>query len=497
MNYCELLFNTKEADLGKEIIIAGVSGRRITFDDLKREVLKVSRFLKSRGYKPGTIISTHLYNGAEAVVVFLAIQYIGCVVCLVDPLFKADEVPYYIQDSDAQCLITYLDKNEFETSLESNVDFININEINDVCKKNKHNSQRKLKMYRFKGKELAMLLYTSGSTSTPKGVMLTTECFYTFLKKNHISMYRYEPCDRLLCFVPFSHGFGSISLLIPALFYKSAIVFLKTFHPSRVVNIILKENISHIFGVPAHYQQLLRYADIDLIYKKLKAAFCSAAPLNFSVSNQWYEKTGVYLDEGYGMSESTTLISTRMSRLPKVAGDVGYPPDGIIDLEVVDENGLAVEDGIIGELRLKGRGLMLGYYNRPGETRQRLKDGWLYTGDLGYKSADGSFVISGRNTEFINVAGLKISPIEVESAINSHEDVVDSVAIGVEDEIYGEVVKAFIIKKENSSLKEREIIKYVSKKLAGFKVPKYISYVSEFPRNNIGKIDRNALKICE
>ena len=85
----------------------------------------------------------------------------------------------------------------------------------------------------------------------------------------------------------------------------------------------------------------------------------------------------------------------------------------------------------------------------------------------------------------------------MESAINSHEDVVDSVAIGVEDEIYGEVVKAFIIKKENSSLKEREIIKYVSKKLAGFKVPKYISYVSEFPRNNIGKIDRNALKICE
>ncbi len=196
----------------------------------------------------------------------------------------------------------------------------------------------------------------------------------------------------LLCFVPFSHGFGSISLLIPALAYKAAIVFLRTFHPIKVVDTILKEDITHIFGVPAHYQQLLKYDPINKIQGKLKAAFCSAAPLNYDVAYLWYEKTGIYLDEGYGMSESTTLISTRISRLPALSGDVGYPPDGIIELQAVDEKGRQLEDGVIGELRLTGDGLMLGYYNRPAETAERLKNGWLYTGDLGYRKEDGSFV---------------------------------------------------------------------------------------------------------
>ena len=152
------------------------------------------------------------------------------------------------------------------------------------------------------------------------------------------------------------------------------------------------------------------------------------------------------------------------------------------------------EDGIIGELRIKGRGLMLGYLNRPEETAERLKDGWMYSGDHGYRRSDGSFVICGRKNDVINVAGLKISPIEVEAALNSHGDIVDSAAVGVEDNVYGEVVKAFVVLKDGSKVSERELIKYVSGKIANFKVPKYISFLEEFPRNNLGKIDKNALK---
>jgi long-chain acyl-CoA synthetase len=494
MNYCDLLFQTENKDLDREIIIDAENGKRIDFKGLEEQVLKVAGYLKAKGYKPGTVISTHIYNSAEAVIAFLAIQYIGCVVCLIDPLFTAEEVPYYIQDSCSKCIFTYLEKDQLEGVAKSGVEVINADEIEKICRAAVPLSYKKLEMYSFNKDELAMLLYTSGSTSTPKGVMLTTGCFYTFLDKNHKSMYRYEPEDRLLCFVPFSHGFGSISLLIPALAYKAAIVFLKTFHPVKVVDTIIKEKITHIFGVPTHYQQLLRYNAINQIRGKLKAAFCSAAPLNCDVVYSWYEKTGVYLDEGYGMSESTTLISTRMSRIPEESGNVGYPPDGIIELQVVDEKDRLVEDEVIGELRLTGEGLMLGYFNRPKETEERLKNGWLYTGDLGYRKGDGSFVVCGRKTEFINVAGLKISPVEVEIAMNSHTDVIDSVAVGVYDETYGEIVKAFVIKKEESALTERELIKYLSKKLAKFKVPKYISYVAEFPRNNIGKIDRKALK---
>lgn len=494
MNYCDLLFNTDQKDLVREMIIDGESGRRITFEELKAEVLKVAEFLKSKGYEPGTIISTHLYNSAEVAIVLLAIQYIGCVICLVDPLFKADELSYYIQDSGSKCLITHLNENEIRNGMDKELDIINVREIEDVCQKDSSCSCEQTEMYRFKEDELAMLLYTSGSTSTPKAVMLSTGCFYTFLKKNNVAMYQYKPEDRLLCFVPFSHAYGSVSLLIPALAYKAAIVFLRSFHPTKVSNIISQENITHIFGVPTHYQQLLRYESIIGDLRKLKAAFCAAAPLSYDTAYSWHEKTGIYLDEGYGMTESTTLISTRMSMLPEPSGNVGYPPKGIITIEVVDEENKVVEDGIIGELRLTGPGLMLGYLNRPKETAERIKNGWLYTGDFGYRRSDGSFVICGRKTEFINVAGLKISPIEIEAALNSHYDVVDSAAIGLEDNLYGEVVKAFVVRKEESAVTERELIKYLSNKLANFKVPKCISFMKELPRNNVGKIDKKALK---
>jgi long-chain acyl-CoA synthetase len=246
--------------------------------------------------------------------------------------------------------------------------------------------------------------------------------------------------------------------------------------------------------VPTHYQQLLRYEAMYDTYKKLKYAFSAAAPLSYEASLAWYKATGVYLDEGFGMSECTTLIATRMSTLPKTTGDVGFPPDGILKVDAVDDNGQVCDHGVIGELRVKGRGLMLGYLNRPKETAERLRDGALYTGDLGYTNSDGSVVICGRKTEFINVAGLKISPIEIESALNEHEYVIDSAAVGIEDGTYGEVVKAFVILKDNVEITERELIRFVSGKIANFKVPKYITVLKEFPMNNLGKIDKKALK---
>ncbi|MFP4661867.1 MAG: class I adenylate-forming enzyme family protein [Halanaerobiales bacterium] len=516
MNYCELLYNTDEKYLDCEALIDADNGRRLTYRELMKEVAGAAGFLDSRGYKPGDVIATHLYNSIEAAVVLLAVQYIGGVICLVDPLFKTDELDYYIKDSGARCLITHLDENSIET-LKGEIEVINIEEIKDYINDyrdskysedstngedseysngSKGNNILKSEQdyYDYDKDELAMLLYTSGSTSTPKGVMLSTECFFTFLEKSNQSLYRHNKDDRLMCFVPFSHAYGSVSLLVPALDGKAALVFLRSFHPTKVAQTILDEKITHMFGVPTHYQQLLRYESIHDTLKNLKAAFSAASPLSFDTAQRWYKVTGIHLDEGYGMTETTTLISTRMSMLPEPGGNVGFPPEGILEIEAVNENNEVCEDGIIGELRVKGKGIMLGYLNRPQATEEVLRDGWLYTGDLGYRRSDGSFVVCGRRKEFINVAGLKISPIEIEAALNSHESVLDSAAIGIEDTLYGELVKAFVVLRSNAKIRERDLIRYVSDKIANFKVPRSISIMEELPRNNMGKIDKKALK---
>lgn len=491
MNYCELLYDAKEKDLELVALIDGENGKRLTYGELMEEVKRTAAFLELKGYKSGDVIATHLYNSIEAAVILLAVQYIGGVICLVDPLYKADEVVYYVEDSNARCLITHLEEDSITLPDSLLTDIINIENFN------RHSTECTYidkEFYSYDENELAMLLYTSGSTSKPKGVMLTTGCFFTFLEKSNCSMYRYTKEDRILCFVPFSHGFGSVSILIPSLYGRSAIVFLRSFQPIKISNAIIAEKITHIFGVPTHYQQLLRFEVTHDSLRKLKAAFVAAAPLNYETALSWYKVTGIYLDEGYGMSETTTLIATRMNMLPEPAGNVGFPPKGILEVHAVDEDGRICEDGVIGELRIKGRGLMLGYLNKPEETKERLRDGCIYSGDRGYRRSDGSIVICGRKNDIINVAGLKISPVEVEAAINSHEDVVDSAAVGIEDEVYGEIVKAFVVLKDNATVTERELIKYVSNKIANFKVPKSIVFIEEFPRNNLGKIDKKALK---
>lgn len=492
MNYCELLFDGDQEYQNNEVLIDADNGRRLTYKELKGEVRRVAVLLRSQGYQPGTVIATHLYNSVEAAVALLAIQYIGGVICLVDPLFKPNEVAYYIKDSGAKCLITYLQQGDIEPGQGLEFDLLNVKALEEGADSTDYAADEDFHSYN--ENDLAMLLYTSGSTSTPKGVMLTTGCFFTFIEKSNKAMYRYNPDDRALCFVPFSHGFGSVSLLIPILVGKAAIVFLRSFQPTKIANAIAEENITHIFGVPTHYQQLLRYESIYDTLKKLKYAFSAAAPLSYETSLAWYKAIGVYLDEGFGMSECTTLISTRMSMLPKTTGDVGFPPEGILKVDAVDDNGQVCDHGVIGELRVTGRGIMLGYLNRPKETAERLKDGALYTGDLGYTNSDGSVVICGRKTEFINVAGLKISPIEIESALNEHEYVIDSAAVGIEDGTYGEIVKAFVILKDNVEITERELIRFLSGKIANFKVPKYITVLKEFPMNNLGKVDKKALK---
>lgn len=154
---------------------------------------------------------------------------------------------------------------------------------------------------------------------------------------------------------------------------------------------------------------------------------------------------------------------------------------------------LTIEHNEFGEIRVKGPNVMLGYWKKPEETSKKLRDGWFYTGDFAYKNNNDEFILCGRNTEFINVAGIKVSPIDVESVLNQHPFVSESAVVSQKDEMYGEVVKAFVVLKHEKTLTERELIRFVSSKLSSFSVPRSITYIEQFPRNNIGKIDKNLL----
>ncbi|MGB2958403.1 MAG: class I adenylate-forming enzyme family protein [Bacteroidota bacterium] len=494
MNYCDFLFEAKPEWLEMTALVDAADERRYTYRELQEQVRAGGNGLRRMGFKHGDVITTHLYNGAEAVIAHLSIQFAGCVTCLLDPLIMPDGLRYFLEDTQTRCLMTHMPAERLSTALPEAVRVLGVEDINCIARTERDGDFQE-NPFPFEKDELAAIFYTSGTTSRPKGVMLPPRTFFSHHRIFTRACYTYEPEDNLVCFVPFSHGYGSKSIFLPCLAAGATMVTLRSFHPLRVVELIEKEKITHIFGVPSHYQQLLRREEFVEPLRKLKAAFSAAALLKVETATEWKEKIGFHLDEGYGLNETCTGVAFRRGRLMTKLGHMGTYPKDLVEIGIVDDDFRFLQPEERGELVIKGESVMLGYLNKPEETERSLKEGWFRTGDMGYKTADDEIVLTGRIKDVINVAGIKVAPFEIEAVLNEHEDVSESAVLGVEDEVYGEVVKAFVKPEAGVEQDERKLVVYLQKKLMNFQVPKSIVFVKEFPRNTMGKIDKKALRI--
>ncbi len=493
MNYCDYLFNTRKEWLDNTALVDVGSTKRYTYRELQEVTRIFGNNLRRSGFKHGDIITTHLYNSAEAVIAHLGIQYAGCTTCLLDPLTTAEGLRYYLEDTKTKCLLTHFNKENVTEHVPDGVTIFDMADIEELSTQ-KEKDQILTEPFPFDKDEVAAIFYTSGTTSRPKGVMLPPSTFHSHFKIFIEGCYTYEPGDSLLCFVPFSHGYGSKSIFIPCIYFGATFVIMRSFHPLKVVETIEKENITHIFGVPSHFQQLLRRDEFFPSLKKLKAAFSAAALLKLETAREWKEKIGFYLDEGYGLIETCTGVAFRRAAMPIKLGHIGTYPKDLVDIEIVDDNFNFLPPGERGEIVVHGDSVMNGYLNKPEETDQAIKNGWFRTGDMGFKTEDNEIIMTGRIKDVINVAGIKVAPFEIEAELNEHPDVNESAVVGVDDEMYGEVVKAYVKLQPGAEQDERDLVVYLQKKLMNFQVPKSIVFVDDFPRNNMGKIDKKALR---
>jgi long-chain acyl-CoA synthetase len=413
---------------------------------------------------------------------------------LLDPLITESGLGYYLNDTKSACLITRSKKEQLARYADSRISIVSDVEILPLTESDAGPGYER-QAYSFKEDQLAAVFYTSGTTSHPKGVMLSPANFESHYRIFTRCCYQYKQSDVLLCFVPFSHGYGSKSIFIPCLKAGAAMVILRSFHPVRVAELIEAYNITHLFGVPSHFQQLLRKDELINSMRKLKAAFSAAALLKLETARKWKEKTGFCLDEGYGLIETCTGVAFRMGKIPDRLGHIGSYPADLIDVEIMDDNHKILSKGERGEIVVKGASVMKGYLNKPEESARVLYDGWFRTGDMGFKTEQNALVMTGRIKDVINVAGIKVAPFEIEAALNEHPKVSESAVIGVEDDMYGEVVKAFVKPVNDTRPQERELKLFLQKLLINFQVPKEIVVIDDFPRNNMGKIDKKALAL--
>lgn len=505
-------------------------GKKIAYRELNDLVNCFARALSNLGIRPGDKVSVCLPNIPQVIITNLAILRIGAVAVQNNPLYTERELEYQLNDSDSKMVITLtlliprMQKIKPKTKVEKIIG-CHINTYLPFPKKQLFPFVKK-DMYRKvepteeimvfsdlivkhgpdpveeagKWDELAALLYTGGTTGVSKGVMLS----HANLSSNAQQFAAWFPDikpgeERLMGNFPVFHiaGFAAIQNFITWQGWEDIMVP----RPEPKINIELIKKCKPTFlpGVPTIFVGLLSDPDFKkLDFSAMKGFFSGAAPLAADTINDLKNLTGATMCEVYGSTETTAVATITPWGGTIKPGTVGVPVADT-DVKIVEianpENEL--ETGKEGEIAIKGPQIMMGYYKKPEETEQAIKDGWFLTGDIGKFDEDGYLRIVDRKKDMIIASGYNIYPVELDDVLMGHPKILEACTIGIPHEYRGETVKAFIVAKEGEALTEEDVSNYCKDNLAAYKVPKIIEFIDELPKSAVGKILRRKLKDME
>ncbi|MCX5993596.1 MAG: AMP-binding protein [Chloroflexi bacterium] len=506
-------------------------GKWFTNKELNRRADRLGNALKSLGIKKGDRVVTQLPNCIEIFVVFNAVYRMGAVIVPMNPILKPDQISYIYRDCGAKAVITSSDYLPWITAARANapdlkhIILIDKTDVPETLYFGRllEDGSDECRIEDMENDDLAALIYTSGTTGNPKGVMHThytlwinAVCFadFQFLcapttvsntvrqmdEKTHSMVETQQTVTGsnrnilFLAVLPLSHSYG-ISFLNFGALVGGRFAVMKWWNPAEALRLIQELKIAYIAFVPTMYVHLLDHPDLaNYDLSSLKFCACGAAALDPEVGLKWKERTGVHILEGWGMTESGATTSANPGYCPPKYGSIGINMLSCNRMSVFDNNDRELPAGATGELVIKGAAVMKGYWNLPEETAETLKNGWLHTGDIGYRDEDGYFYITDRKKDLIIRGGENISPKEVEDVISSHPGVAEAACIGIKDRVYGEEVKAFVVLRPGEKCSEQDIIEHCGKSLPSFKTPRQVQFIDALPKNILGKMLRAELR---
>ena len=340
--------------------------------------------------------------------------------------------------------------------------------------------------------DLAVILYTAGTTGRPKGVALS----HANLASNAraaASLYELDRTAWALMVLPLSHSYG-LTVMNAGSILGTKGVLLRWFNPEAVLEAIQRYRVESMSGVPTMFVYLLHYPDAGRFdTTSMRAWGSGAAALPIEIVEPFEQKFGGRILEGYGLTEASPVVSAHRYSGVRKLGSVGPPLPGV-EVAILDEADAVVMTGQIGEVCVRGANVMQGYYRLPEETALALRAGWLHTGDMGKLDADGYLFIVERKKDLIIRGGFNIYPREVEEALYAHPAVAEAAVVGMRDPLMGEEVLAFVALKAGASAEAAALIEFCQSRLAKYKCPKQVRFVDALPKSPIGKILRKELR---
>jgi long-chain acyl-CoA synthetase len=467
-----------------------------TYRGLYEKVNQFAFRLTQEGIRKGDTVAILLGNSPEFIIAYYGALCAGATVVPVNPFFTPLEISYILSDSNAKGVVAEAELQIVLNELKLTLPFLEfIVYTRPLDKELEFSSFLNNNVYEFncpgiKEDDVAVILYTSGTTGEPKGVMLTHKNLYSNAEAC-LKLFELTSEDKIIAVLPIFHIFCMTVCMNTSILNGATMLLLQKFSPKDVIETIYKSKATVFAGVPTMYNFLLKGSAEPEKFRSLKICISGGASLPLAVINSFKEHTGIQIQEGYGLSEASPVTTFNPLRGECRPGSVGKNIP-LVENKVVDVNGEEVPVGEIGELIVKGPNVMKGYLNNPELTMRTIKNGWLYTGDMAKMDKDGYFYIVDRKKDMINVGGYNVYPREIEEVLYDHPDIVEAGVIGVPDENYGESVFAYIVSK-NKDLQEEDVREYLKDKLVKYKTPKYIKFLDELPKNSTGKILRRSL----
>lgn len=475
----------------------------ITYADLDARIERAANGLAARGIGQGDRVALLLPNIPEFMVAYYAVMRRGAIVVPINVLYKAEEIAYVLQDSEAKALIVhsgFAPQGVPAAAQSPSVAFVAVvggdaPEGTIAWDGMTDGAAPERDAVSVSPDDIATICYTSGTTGRSKGAMLTHR---NFIANNEqmdlVERVKAHSSDILLLVLPLFHIYAMNCGMNGFLRAGATIVLIPRFEPTQVLEQMQKHRCTFFHAAPPMYvawANLPTLGDYDL--SRVRGAFSGAAPLPVQILEHFNRVAGFEISEGYGLTETAPVTHTNYAGPVNKPGTVGPPLPGV-EVRLVDENDQDVPPGVEGELICRGDNVTSGYWRKPEATAEAMRGGWFHTGDIATVDADGYYSIVDRKKDMINAGGFKVWPREVEEVLFRHPAVREAAVVAMPDAYVGERPMAYIALKDGQTASADDLITYCKEHLATFKVPRHIEFRDELPKLPTGKVLRRVLR---
>ncbi len=469
----------------------------LTFDQLLDGARRITALLKAKGVGPGDRVGLVLPNVPPFPVLFYGALAAGAVVVPMNPLLKAREVQYYLEDSGASVVFAWeaMAEEAGKAAATVGIDCVPVEADGFLELLAEHEPDEEV--VDREDDDTVVLLYTSGTTGRPKGAELTHANLSTNAATSAETLVELSPEDVVMGCLPLFHCFGLTCGLNAAVLAGACLTLIPRFDAEKALEVVGRDQVTVFEGVPTMYAGMLHAPDASSYdVSSLRTCISGGSAMPVEVMKSFEETFGCIVLEGYGLSETSPVASFNRPDLERKPGSIGVPVRGV-EMKLVDDEGNDVEQGDVGEIAIKGENVMKGYWGREDATREAIPDGWFRSGDMAKQDEDGYFFIVDRKKDLIIRGGYNVYPREVEEALYEHESVAEVAVVGVPHDDLGEEVGAAVALKPGEKISEDELREFAKERLAAYKYPRHLWIVEELPKGPTGKILRREVSAPE